>query len=448
MKNKLLIIIPLILISGGGRSVIYAVDKPAVLNNGLNYLKSQQKTDGSVAGFAGVSDWAGMSFSVSGMDLNTVATTAGQTLISYLQANPPSAGGSSTDWSRRILTVTSVNQNPYSFGGVNLVSGLKNYYNNHQIGNVAADNDDMFALMALLSSGEGTQSAIVADTTAFVISHQHADGGFSYATDPTTGSDIDDSAAGVMALILAKNQGVNNADLPKAVDNAVSYICSHQNPDGGFAYDPNPGTSWDTTSNVSTTSWVVMAFLASGKKDDHYQNAQNYLMSSQQADGSFPYQSIYPPGDTFDTSYALIALAEKYLPVNIYSGIVLLSEETQPSEIPPPISATVSPEITETVIPTPTEKPAPTVTPTVTPEPSPTTTPIPAVSPTAVPEDIAVNNADPTADLPAPTSAVLGTETDKTDAAAKHPVPVMSLVFGSLGMLFLAVSAGKKFLMH
>ncbi|MFA6533230.1 MAG: prenyltransferase/squalene oxidase repeat-containing protein [Patescibacteria group bacterium] len=395
------------------------------IDSAINYLRTQQKTDGQIDGFSGVSDWTSMAFSALDISLSTVSTNSGQTLDYYLRNNPPALSGSSTDWSRRILAVTSDNQNPYDYSGVNLVNGLKTFYKNNQIGNEAAINDDIFGLLALVASRESTSSAIITDTTSFIISHQHTDGSFSYSSNLSNGGDIDDTASSIIALVAAKTQGVNVLNLQTAIDNAKNYLLSHQNADGGFAYDPDPGTSWDTTSNVSTTSWVVMALSALGMSSDvSFINAQNYLLSTQQSDGSFPYQPAYPPGDTFDTSYVITALKGVFWPIKIFSGDI----PTVTPTITPTLTPTPTP--TNTPTPTPTSTPQPTTAPTSTPQPTSTPYPTHAFSPNKL--ILPIQQIQPTVSPTPFAKQILGIQTKEIN----KKISTQTIVFFGLGFLF------------
>lgn len=394
------------------------------IDSAINYLQSQQKTDGQIDGFSGVSDWASMAFSALDINISTISTGSGQTLDFYLRNNPPTTNNSSTDWSRRILAVTADNQNPYDYSGINLVDQLKSYYKNNQIGNETAINDDIFGLLALVASRESSSSAIITDTTSFIISHQHTDGSFSYSADISVGGDIDDTASAIIALTSAKTKVVNVVNLQTAIDNAKNYLLSHQNADGGFAYDPNPGTSWDTTSNVSTTSWVVMALAALGMNNDaSFVNAQNYLLSTQQSDGSFPYQPIYPPGDAFDTSYVITALKGVFWPIRIFSGSV------------PTVTPTITPTLTPTPTSTPTPTPTITPTPTSTPQPTSAPTATPTLTPTPLRPTGFAGQAPTQTKNPTPTKSVEKILGVKTKAENKK-IPPQTIIFFGLGFLF------------
>lgn len=427
-------------------SSAFALSNQTQVDAGLQYLKSQQKADGSIDGFSGVTDWTTMAFSASGVDTAMVKTPTGQSLMQYLQANPPTTFLSANDWARRILAVTATEQNPYDFTGLDLVSGLKINYVNNQLGSITAVNDDVFGLLALLSAKESVSSTIVTDTTSFILSHQHTDGGFSYSTDTTITSDIDDTAAAIMALVAARNQGVAISSLQSAIDNAKEYILAHQNSDGGFAYDPNPATSWDTSSNVSTTSWVVMALSSLGMANDaNFTKAQAYLIATQQSDGSFPYQSVFPPGDTFDTSYAVIALTGSFWPIHTFAGSV--PNATQSSAFIPS--------------PTPTSTPTPTPTPTLivianTTNNSPTSISILTESPTptiqiaqkyAAQKKIIEEDPD-VVSVKSAKGEVLGENTNvAVQGKQTASMPLAAKIFFSLGIFFLLLFIGKIGLM-
>jgi prenyltransferase beta subunit len=286
----------------------------SAVDNGQNYLRTQQAADGSITGFSGVSAWAAMAFDAAGIDPSTIEN-GGPTLIEYLQSQHPAAGASATEWERDILAITAAGQNPYSFGGVNYVAGLKALHHDSQIGSTSAVNDDFFGVAALVAAHQPITDPSLADALAFTLAHQHADGGFSYSTDASVASDVDDTAAAIMALVAAGKAGLT---VPAAsLTNAKNFMLGAQNSDGGFPYDPTS----QPDSNASTTSWALMALTALGSggttKAHH---AAHYLRDVQNADGSFPYQS--GPGDTFDTAYGVMALSDGFWPLHVYDGTV------------------------------------------------------------------------------------------------------------------------------
>jgi hypothetical protein len=285
---------------------------------GLAYLGTQKQPDGSFAGFAGVDAWVAMAYSA-------VGTTPDTT---YLKAHPPAAGATATEWERDLLAISAAGQNPYNFGGVNYVAGLKALHTGGQLGSPTAVNDDFFGIAALVGAGLGSSDPALTDALAFTLAHQHADGGFSYTTDAATGSDTDDTSAAIIGLEAAKNAAV--AVPATALTNARAFLLSKQNADGGFLSDP----AWGTDSNVSSSAWALMALNSLGEQNGTPGTAvQVYLRGTQQQDGSFPYMS--GPGDTFDSAYAVMALAGGDWPQHVYDGPVP-SPSVTPSPSPTP----------------------------------------------------------------------------------------------------------------
>lgn len=213
-----------------------------------------------------------------------------------------------------ILALTAAGKDPRSFGSVDLIAKLKGFYDGAQLGDAAILNDDIFGLLALIASGEKQDSAEVAGIKSFIISKQSGDGGFSFAVVGT--SDTNTTAAAVMALRAA---GVSSSD--SILTKAVGYLQSAQNSDGGFPYDPKG--SWGTASDASSDAWVIMAKRALGEDAFLWQKDGKtpamHLETLKQEGGFYLYQNGGAE-DSFTpvaTSYALLALSGKTLPVKV-----------------------------------------------------------------------------------------------------------------------------------
>ncbi len=211
-----------------------------------------------------------------------------------------------------ILALTAAGKDPRSFSTENLVTKLKNYYDGTQLGSASILNDDIFGLLALKSSGESDSDTTVSGTKALILSKQNSDGGWSYAIGGA--SDTNTTAAGIMALISA---GQNKESAP--ITNGLNYLKSAQNIDGGFPYDPK--SAWGTDSDASSDAWVIMALRSVGidpatiTKDG--KSALTHLATLSTEEGYYRYQAGSSE-DSFSpttTSYAVIALSGKYLPV-------------------------------------------------------------------------------------------------------------------------------------
>ncbi len=262
----------------------------SAVDNGLGYLNSQQSPAGDIAGSPSINAWAAMAYAAAGPN--------NQSLLSYLQANPPAAGADAIVWERNILAITSAGQNPYSYGGTDYVAGLK-----------AKQPSDFLEAMALLAARTPKTDQDLTSAIAYIVSHQNADGGFS----GSAGSDTEDTALAVMSLEAAQQAGltVGATVLAKAKD----YMLGTQSQNGGFPYDSgNP--------NVTSTSFVLMALTTLGEGGSGQAgDAAGYLRSMQRPNGSFRHQAG-SPGNTSDTAFAVLALADGKLPLHVFDGRV------------------------------------------------------------------------------------------------------------------------------
>lgn len=317
------------------------VDYSAQVEAGTDYLKTQQNVDGSIAGFSGITSWATMAF---------VAAGVGPDTLTYLENNQPASASSATEWSREILAIVAAGENPYNFGGLNYVQGLLAHYSNNQIGGEAYLNDDIFGLLALIAAGDSASPETKDDTLTFIIANQEADGGFGWSVGG--GSDVDTTGAALQALIAAMNEGYTHADLDTSILKALTYLLDAQNTDGGFPYTP------DDASNTSSTAWAVMALHAAGITTNEYDSAQAYIATNQGNDGSFCWMGCDFGGDTFTSSYAIMALANTTWPIGEFNAEVVVPTLTPSAALSPTPTVTQS----ETSRTEPTATPMPTVT--------------------------------------------------------------------------------------
>lgn len=354
--NLITVLIPslALALAPAGAALATTANQTAVAS-AITYLNSQQGSDGQIAGFSGINAWAVIAYEAAGTNPATVKVPGGTSLLDYLKNNPPTASATATDYERDILAITAANQDPYSFGGVNYVSALEAFDSGGQIGSAAAVNDDFFGIAALIAAGVPSNTKALTDALSFTLAQQRADGGFSYTTDTSTGSDVDDTAAALLALKAANNAGLSVSS--QAISSAKSYMLGTKMADGGFPYDPNTPASWGgPVSDVSTTSWVIMALTTLGDGNSTaVTGAETWIRSQQQPDGSFPYNVQNLPGDTFDTVYAVIALSGGYWPLHVWDGPLpegnnggsVLGSQTGPSN-PPTTRPTTPPSSTPT----------------------------------------------------------------------------------------------------
>lgn len=316
----------------------------ASISKAVNYLRSQQAKDGGISNPA-FSGWAAIAFAAAGINPQTVKKTWGiptrqqRSLIDYLKnysqaaLKNPGQNVLSTDYARQILAAYTIEPYPHGFGGVNLLKQLGAYYNSNekqfvhpQDGGVYL-NDDIFAIIAYsAASPVAGESYKFIDSVNFLLGKQNTDGGFSWSANSST-SDIDDTAAAIQALVLAKNAGIDGLDT--AIQKAYDYLKANQNSDGGFPYDPSD-TQWGgNLSNASSTAWAVQAIVAFKSKDDlnnfikDGNDPISYLLSLQKNDGS--YGGWDGSSDPYTTSLVIPALAKTPWPIRWNTNRTLLS---------------------------------------------------------------------------------------------------------------------------
>lgn len=238
--------------------------------------------------------------------------------LSSIGANPTAeylktvSGSTALDYSAPILAITSLNQNPRTFGSEDYVAKLKTFHTNSQIGDTTTINDDIFALLALIAAGEDISSGAGNDAKNFILNNQGSDGGWGFSVGGSSDSNMTSTA-----IVALKAAGVSPSD--NHIQNGLEYLKTAQNDDGGFTYDPH--SSYGTASDSSSTAWVLWALNSLGVDQNTWSKNGNspraYLESQQHADGWFKYQSNSTPDafSTTTTAYVVIALAGKSLPI-------------------------------------------------------------------------------------------------------------------------------------
>jgi outer membrane biosynthesis protein TonB len=287
--------------------------------------------------------------------------------------------GSATDYEKRILAITSQGQNPKTFSSENFVQALLNKFDGNQIGESELLNDDIFGLLALKSVNES--GSVIGKVRSHILNNQNSNGGWSFSVGGP--SDSNTTAMAVAALS-------STGSVPA---NAINYLKSSQKSDGGFAFTPS------SESDGASTAWVIIGLRSAHQSIP--QNAISYLESLQLSNGSFRWKPGDANGSTLVTSYAVIALSGKSLPIHTIT--------TAPAPTPTP-----APAPTPTPTPNPTPSPVPTPTPAPTPLPSPAPTPVPTPTPLPVPVPLPP---------PAPQTSPIPTPTPTTSTPTFTPQP-------------------------
>lgn len=212
-----------------------------------------------------------------------------------------------------ILAITALGRDPRTFGSTDYVAALKGYHNNGQIGDVAAINDDIFGILALVSAGEPLNEPIISDAKDLILARQNSDGGWGFTV--ASGSDTNMTSSAILALLAS---GIESGD--SHIQDGLAYLRNSQNNDGGFPYVPG------TASDSSSTAWVIWTLNALDINPSDWNKSGNtsvtYLGSNESDQGYFKFQagSSEDSFSAITTAYAAIALQDKYLPVRTIAG--------------------------------------------------------------------------------------------------------------------------------
>ncbi len=229
------------------------------------------------------------------------------------------SGTHAIDFTKPILAITAVGQDPRKFGSQDLVAKLKTFYTANQIGDTQTVNDDIFGILALVASGEPLNDSIIEDAKKFVLAKQSSDGGWGYAL--SASSDSNTTASAILALLAV---GISPTDTK--ITSAINFLKTCQNSDGGFTYDPK--SEWGTDSDTSSTAWVMWTLNALKANLADWQKSgktpKDYLESYQHTFGYFIYPGLGENALSADnTAWAIIALEGKTLPLNIITPVKL-----------------------------------------------------------------------------------------------------------------------------
>lgn len=265
----------------------------AATDDAVEYLADKQNNDGSIPGFdSSTTEWTVVAVASKGQDPKEFDNN-GVSAVDFIKSKPPAA--TVTDLENRVISLSAAGEDTKD-----LSDDLETFHNNNQIGEEKYLNDDMFGIIAIKASKNESLKPMAQNGLDYLIAHQNADKGFSLATpnfpgNDYTDSEIDMTAAAIVALHAAEQLQLTNPALTSSKAGAIDYLIITQNPDGSFfnAFG---------SKSVDSTSWALMAFNVIG--DSVRSNAllaRDWLISNQNPDGSFG-------SGTFTTPHAIIAL--------------------------------------------------------------------------------------------------------------------------------------------
>ncbi|MBS1870294.1 MAG: hypothetical protein JSS99_11590 [Actinobacteria bacterium] len=209
------------------------------------------------------------------------------------------------DLERTILLLAAAGSSPRSFAHQNLVASLAR--------RVGADgavlgqvNLTAFAILALRAAGTSPHAAVLRRSGAWLARQQNGDGGFGFLAKGFA-SDVDDTAAALQALRALGGRRT-------ALRRGAAYVRRVQNTDGGFPQQRGG------SSNAQSTAWAVQGLLAAGVSPGAVRRGGSstplaYLRSLVGANGAVRYSRTSTQSPVWVTSYAVMALSRRVLPV-------------------------------------------------------------------------------------------------------------------------------------
>jgi energy-coupling factor transport system substrate-specific component len=274
------------------------------------FLARAQNADGGFGAAGGQSStelytaWVAIGLAAAGRDPLSL-TRGGHTLLDSLRGEAGSLHGSG-DLERTILALRACGASVRSLPGgdpvARLLRGRAGDGSFSHLTNLTA-----FAVLALRAAGYPASSGVVRAARGWLIRQQERDGGFGFAS-KGGGSDVDDTAAVVQALVAA------GARSGPALAHAVAFLTRAQGVDGGFPQRPGG------LSNAQSTAWAIQALSAAGREVTAVRHRGSrsplgYLQSLIAPDGSVRYSRTGTQTPVWVTAQALTALAQKPLPI-------------------------------------------------------------------------------------------------------------------------------------
>jgi energy-coupling factor transport system substrate-specific component len=271
---------------GGGGAVARADTQSGALRAELRYLERTENADGGFGSGPGqpsaqlYTAWAVIGIAAAGGN----AATPAAWIESHLgQLQGPG------DVERTILALSAVHAR---------LHGLVRQLEHDQSANGSVGGESSLTAFAILALGAANAPGIGGAAT-WLLRQQNSDGGFSFAQRGSP-SDVDDSAAAVEALVAAGAQR-------RAINRALSYISSAENPDGGFPEQPGG------PSDSQSTAWALQAFIVSGAPA----TGAAYLERMTTRSGAVDYSAGVSQTPVWVTAQALAALAGGTLPLDV-----------------------------------------------------------------------------------------------------------------------------------
>ncbi len=312
-----LVALALAAVIAGGATAPAPQQAQAASRTPVDYLLAAQNRDGGFGGAPGqrsvdlFTGWAALGLAAQGRNPADVRAGGGRSLLDYTRtharglSDPNADAGRVGDLERTIMVVAAARQDPRAFAGQDLVQALRGHVGKDGV--LEQSNLTAFAILALRAAQVPAADADLTAASAWLARQQNRDGGWSFAT-KGGGSDVDDSAAAVQALVAA---GRRTAPETRR---ALAFLRRQQNPDGGFPLLPG------SSSNAQSTGWALQAFAAAkippeSVRKRKSRSALAYLRSLIAPSGMVQFSRTSRQTPVWTTGTALVALAGRSFPL-------------------------------------------------------------------------------------------------------------------------------------
>jgi len=281
---------------------VAAQDQRDAASKAVEWLLTQQRSDGGFAGFSSESDPGATVDAVLalaaadhlGIETDTRAAIdylKSQALV-FTQQTPGSAA-------KLALALAATGNDPHDFENVNPMAIVERIADRGMIG--MGPYEHAYGIMALVATGMPVPEAAIEAARG----SQIEDGAWAFdgTMEPGAG-DTNTTAMMVQALVAAGSHD-------EMVARAQAYLLGAQNEDGGFPYQPG------AESDANSTALGVQALIALNDPADAeaQAHAETALLGLQNEDGAFSYMASIPDDNAFATVQAIPALAGVAFPM-------------------------------------------------------------------------------------------------------------------------------------
>jgi iron complex transport system substrate-binding protein len=281
-------------------------ESDSAVADALGWIRSCQRDDGGFAEEGRATNpgtsWTAMMAIVAAGEDPRAWTVNGVSAVDYWM-EPENEGvvpEGTAEYGKFITLLVAIGEDPRDVNGIDYVAGMKErmktdaHFGDHVY-------TQYWGMLALAAADEDVSNA-----AAWLKHEQNGDGGFGWTSG--AGSDADDTAASIMALIAAGEP----TDSP-AIRSALDYLHSVQMDDGGFNYGGSSGA------NAASDAWAIQAIVAAGEDPTLWKKNGNdvvsHLRSLQTEGGYVKWMDVLTDNPCKMTATAVPALLGKPFPI-------------------------------------------------------------------------------------------------------------------------------------